>query len=172
MRRMKVEPKTFYPLTNYDVGTDNSEVVLYFNYKLVDPKNPTPKAVKLFLSSRVAKGNDDKMGSVVIDLYPSVVIAERNEINYPLTGFGWAQCDCLLQAHGNFSQDTGQLTIYLKCLVASNGFAPDNQFYPTFESSMDIPDPSLFPFSKPAEHQVQICLDDLPGNFSVIDSYR
>ena len=172
MRRMKVEPKTFYPLTNYDVGIDNSEVVLYFNYKLVDPKNPIPKSIKLFLSSRVAKGNDDVMGSVVIDLYPSVVIAERNEINYPLTGFGWAQCDFLLQAHGNFSQDTGQLTIYLKCLVASNGFAPDNQFYPTFESSMDIPDPSLFPFSKPAEHQVQICLDDLPGNFSVIDSYR
>lgn len=172
MRRMKVEPKTFYPLTNYDVGTDNSEVVLYFNYKLVDPKNPIPKSIKLFLSSRVARGNDDVMGSVVIDLYPSVVIAERNEINYPLTGFGWAQCDYLLQAHGNFSQDTGQLTIYLKCLVASNGFAPDNQFYPTFESSMDIPDPSLFPFSKPAEHQVQICLDDLPGNFSVIDSYR
>ena len=150
MRRMKVEPKTFYPLTNYDVGTDNSEVVLYFNYKLVDPKNPIPKSIKLFLSSRVARGNDDVMGSVVIDLYPSVVIAERNEINYPLTGFGWAQSDYLLQAHGNFSQDTGQLTIYLKCLVASNGFAPDNQFYPTFESSMDIPDPSLFPFSKPA----------------------
>ena len=172
MRRMKQEPKVFYPLTEYEIGTDGSEVILYFRYKLVDPKNPIPKSVKLFLSSRVAEGNFDMMGSVVIDLYPSVVIAERNEINYPLSGFGWSQTGILIESNGSFSQDTGELTIYIRGLNAANGFTPDTGFFSSFESNMTIENPSLFPFSKPAEYQVQICLDDLPGNFSVIDSYR
>lgn len=172
MRRMKQEPKVFYPLTEYEQGSDGSEVILYFRYKLVDPKNPIPKMVKLFLSSRVARGNDDNMGSVVIDLYPSVVIAERNEINYPITGFGWSQSGYIFNASGNFSQYTGQLTIYIRSLNARNGFKNDNDFFTMFDNNMNIENASLFPFSKPAEHQIQICLEDLPGNFSVIDSYR